>query len=245
VGSSADVEWFVRAVLEGHRARIKTGKGDEPLTIDLTEVPAAVRDAIKDQGDIDELKVKFALPVGEGVLHLHRTQPLVEGLAGHVLDTALDPLLAGKSLARRAGVVRTRRLETRTIAMLLRLRFHLIAKRGDEERALLAEDWQFVAFRGSTQSPEWLPTNEAEGLLTVQPDANIAPDLARLHLSKAIDSLPGIEAELNALANERGKTLLEAHRRLRKATRTTGTSQRIEPKLPVDILGIYLYLPVQ
>jgi hypothetical protein len=38
---------------------------------------------------------------------------------------------------------------------------------------------------------------------------------------------------------------LEAHRRVRKAVRMTGVTQEIEPKLPADILGVYVYLPAE
>ena len=57
------------------------------------------------------------------------------------------------------------------------------------------------------------------------------------------EGLLAIKPKLIALAKERGEALLEAHRRVRKATRATGTSQRIEPKLPVDVLGVFVYLP--
>jgi hypothetical protein len=36
----------------------------------------------------------------------------------------------------------------------------------------------------------------------------------------------------------------EAHRRVRKAARLAGARLIVEPKLPVDVLGVYLYLPV-
>jgi len=35
------------------------------------------------------------------------------------------------------------------------------------------------------------------------------------------------------------------HRRARKATRASGVTHRVEPKLPVDILGGYVYLPAE
>ena len=52
------------------------------------------------------------------------------------------------------------------------------------------------------------------------------------------------ESEEDLLA-KRSDALLDAHRRVRQATRTTGVSQHIEPQLPVDVLGVYVYLPVE
>ena len=242
IGSSVDAELFLKEALAGHGARIKNAKGSA-FTINLEEVPAAVRDAIKDHRDVKEFTAQFSLPVGEGVLYLHRTHPIVEGLGGYVLDSALDPLLAGRGLARRAGVMRTADVGKRTVALLLRLRSHIVTKQGAVERALLAEDWQLLAYRGSPESPEWLTEEEAEGLLLAKPAANIAADLAQSQLEPVLAGLKSQETHLADVTRKRGDELLEAHKRVRRATRARGISQRIEPKLPVDILGAYLYLP--
>jgi len=45
------------------------------------------------------------------------------------------------------------------------------------------------------------------------------------------------------IAKARGDSILEAHRRVRRAVRTTGVTQRIDHKPPVDVLGVYVYLP--
>lgn len=43
---------------------------------------------------------------------------------------------------------------------------------------------------------------------------------------------------------EMAETLLNAHRRVRTASRIKGIRYRVEPHLPPDVLGIYVYLPV-
>jgi len=239
IGSGVEVEQFIREVLAGHGAKV--GDGD-PVTINLSEVPAAVRDAIRDR-DLEEFQARFALPVKEGVLYLHRTHPIVEGMASYTLDTTLDPALSGKSLARRAGVIRSRGIAKRTTVLLLRTRFHLVTKRGATEQALLAEDWQLAAFAGAPTAAEWLPEAEAERLLAIRPETNVAPEIARVQLARILDGMDALREPLNDLARRRGEEILDAHRRVRKAMRITGVAQRIEPKLPVDVLGVYVYLP--
>jgi hypothetical protein len=45
------------------------------------------------------------------------------------------------------------------------------------------------------------------------------------------------------MAKARGEELLEAHRRVRQAAKMKDVSYRVEPQLPPDVLGIYVYLP--
>ena len=46
-----------------------------------------------------------------------------------------------------------------------------------------------------------------------------------------------------AEAQEREEALLAAHRRVRTAAQARGVRYRVEPQLPLDLLGIYIYLP--
>ncbi len=128
--------------------------------------------------------------------------------------------------------------------LLLRERFRIETGRLNHTQELLAEDWQLVAYRGTTSAAEWLSRDEAEALLDAKPDANIAPDVARSHLERIIQTLPELDTELTRFAREDAEKIGDAHRRVRKATRLAGGRLIVEPKLPVDVLGVYLYLPV-
>ena len=134
---------------------------------------------------------------------------------------------------------------TQTTLLLLRLRFHLLVRRGrGAEEPLLAEDVLTLAFRGSPESPEWLGDEETEKLLQATPAANVDPGLAADRLRGMIDRVAGLQPELARRAQERGEALLDAHERVRSAARTPGgTSVRVEPHLPPDLLGVYVFLP--
>ena len=54
-----------------------------------------------------------------------------------------------------------------------------------------------------------------------------------------------IQPLLEELAWERAEELREAHRRVRKAASLSVMRLRVEPQLPPDILGMYVYLPNQ
>ena len=235
IGSGVNVENFVKDALLAHGATVE---GTKVLNFNLKEIPASLKDAI---GTRDTLRACFELPAGDGVQYLSRTHPIVEGLAAHVMNTALDPLIKG--VAYRAGVIRTKAVKRRTTLLLVRLRYHIITKSSAQEKKLLAEECELVAFEGAPENPEWVDGSVAEALLSAAPDENIGHTQASEFIRKVIEGFDYIRPRLVEIANERGEKLLQSHERVRRATRSKGVTHQVEPNLPPDVLGIYVYLP--
>jgi hypothetical protein len=141
IGSAADVEQFVRDVVN-----LSGGYVSEKSQAAAFHLPNK-QPLIQAAGNRETFLARFSLPVSEQTLYLSRTHPLVEGLAGYVLNTALDPLEEG--LARRASVIRTTGVQSRVTLLLLRYRFHILTRSRDRETPLLAEACQVVGYRGS------------------------------------------------------------------------------------------------
>ena len=100
---------------------------------------------------------------------------------GYVLDAALDPQLDRRRArpARRAGVMRTTAVTTRTTLLLARFRFHLDLPAPRRAPQLVAEDARIVAFRGTPDDPDLArPGRRSTTLLATQPDANVPADQA-------------------------------------------------------------------
>jgi superfamily II DNA or RNA helicase len=235
IGAGVDVAAFTRNALSAHRATVK---GTNVLDVDVTESPRALREAL---GGRAHFRARFELPVPNGEVYLSRTHPIVEGLASYVMDTALDAQAEG--VARRCGVIRTAAVERRTTLLLVRFRYHIVTRRGDDEQELLAEDSQVLAFAGSPASAQWFDAAAAEAVLAATPEGNVASDQAEHFLRQVIDGFDVLRPHLDDVARQRGEELLDAHRRVRTAARLRGVSQRVEPQLPADVLGIYVYLP--
>lgn len=258
IGSGVDVETFMKNALSAYGAVVSPQGGKQSdrnppgrdesrpyVAFDLTEVARGLRDAMGNTvSNSPRFKARFELPVQEGTLYLSRTHPLVEGLASYVMDLALDPLEVEKSVARRCGVIRTSHVSRRTTLLLVRLRYHIVTQRSTEEHALLAEDCQLLAFAGSPQNAEWLSDSQAiEALLAAASEANVYPEQASEFLRKVLDQFATLQPHLNQVAQEHGEELLNAHRRVRSAAQLRGVRYRVEPQLPLDVLGIYIYLP--
>jgi len=243
VGSGVDVAGFTQESLRGLGATIS---GKDTLKVDLRETPRALRDVLNRSSAGDVFEARFELPIEEGQLHLVRTHPLVESLSSYILETALDPLSADpliKTPAGRCGAIRTAQVERRMTLLLLRFRYHIITTRSKEEIPLLAEDCQVLAFAGSPQNAEWLDGVIAERLLGLIPDSNINSDQASEFVRKVEEGFESIRPHLDEVARQRGDELLEAHQRVRRASKVRNVQYRVEPQLPPDVLGIYVYLP--
>ena len=239
MGSSTDVSRFVQEAFKLHNA-VVSQKGTA-FKFDLKEVSKPLKDVL---GDISQtFDARFELPVPDKTVYLNRTHPIVESLASYILNTALDPLLKG--VARRCGAIITSKVQTRTTLLLLRYRYYIIATKEGKDIQLLAEDCQTAGFTGSPESATWLDSSKVEELLDAQPEANISPDRASSFILRVIDGYGLIRPKLEELALSRGEELLDAHRRVRTAAQMKGIRYRVEPHLPPDVLGAYVFLPVQ
>ena len=243
IGSGADVERFVTSAVHAYGGAVsRNGSDSGPTRLDVAETPRALRDVLRLGGET-ELRVGFDLPVSDGATYLGRTHPLVAALASHTLDAALDFTL--ESPARRCGVIRTDLVARRTHLLLCRFRLNLVeSTRGTPERALLAEDSGLLAFAGPPSDPDWLTSEEARRLLGASPVGNVGAAQAHSFLREVIDGLGLVHAELNAEARERAGRLETAHRQVRDShTRARRVRYVATPHLPVDVLGVFVFLP--
>lgn len=201
-----------------------------------------VESRTKNRLDLPEaLQVMFVLPAAESHTYLARTHPFVERLATDVMNTALDPL--EKSVARRAGAMRTKSVSTRTTLLLCRFRFQLQTQGQNLDHTCLTEECALLAFTGTPERATWLDDSTAKGLLIARPDGNIEPDLASNYVSKVTGDAGHILPHIRSVMEQRATDLLEAHRRVRTAAKARGIRYQVTPQGEPDILGVYVYLP--
>jgi len=237
IGMGVDLENFVHDALQGLGAAFSQDR--KGTRVDLAECPKGLKDALP--VDEEQILVRYQTPAPEKGMLLSRIHPFVESLASYVLDTALDPI--GKSIASRCGVIRTEAVSARTTLILLRHRMHLIVNREGRDYPLLAEDADLLAFQGAPDQAKWLERDQAEKLLLAIPSDNVVPEQIRNFLQVVLDGMPHLASRLEEACGERAEALLQAHRRVRQATKTKGTL-RVEAQCPPDVLGIYVLLPM-
>jgi len=181
--------------------------------------------------------VAFTTPIPEGVEYVGRNHPLVEGLARHLLEDALENV--NNPTAARCGVTVTDAVEKPTILLLLRLR-HLLES--PLHPSLLAEECLVAGFTGPPSNPLWLSSESAMELMQqAEPVGDIPPARKLLEMDELLRHIGELEKELRQIAQERSLALSQSHRRVRAITKSGKI--RVKPQLPMDILGIYILQP--
>ena len=252
VGSGADVERFTRAVLRAYGAIPQPTTNSADVTFDLTPLDPTIRDALT--VDTDTIAVNYSPPAPTGTVEWSRTHPSVRGLAAHVLDCALDPVLSGdQHLTARCGAMRTGDVTERTTLLLCRTRM-IITTSGRHKSSAVAEETLLAAFEGPPEDPQWLPTDQAEQLLQAAPSGNVASAPARFFINQVLNTENKWRPHVHELAKNQAAQLESAHNRVRTADRRTGGHIRtgttrgtgravVKAQQPTDILGIYVFLP--
>ena len=244
LGGKRDVARFIRSAAARLGAQIDSrGEVDR---LPVNHLPQPLQDRLGTIGFTSTAKLSFAHPVPIGADYIHRAHPLVSAFADHVAEQALNSVYS--QIGSRASAVFTRGVDKRTLLFLLRQRCQLlIEKRRADGRYtlhkhLLAEECLAVAKKGHDVC-ELFREEEALSLLSLEPARNM-PEAQKSHLiGQALDELPTLEALFNRIAKEQAERLLADHRRIREASDASGLRFKVTPVLPVDKIGIYVFMP--
>lgn len=238
IGGELDVKHFVESAVRAHRGAVEPHPdGSATLLVDNT--PVALRDRLA--LDRHRARVAYRQPASAQATVVSRTHPLVTSLAGHVLDTALDPVQPG--VAARAGVMRSSAVSKRTTVVLARFRHQVVVKRRNRaEHPMLAETAAVLAFTGPPSDPTWLDADASEALLNAAPTGSVSEIQSEDFLEETLIDLEAWRSTLDERASVLAEELAQSHRRVRDGGRVGGTVE-VTPTLPVDVLGAYVVLP--
>lgn len=247
LGGSEDVARFVGLAAERLGAPLDRRNGCSVLPV--AHLPQPLQKRLEAGGLAGPAaRLAFSQPPPPGAVHVHRAHALVSAMADFVAEEALD---GGRTdVGARASAMFTRGVETRTVLYLLRLRSHLeVEKRGADggfapHRSLLAEECLGVAACGGAGAGEPMADADVLDLLSLEPGRNMEVGQKTRLIRQAVDALPRLDATFARVAEVRARALLADHRRIRDASRVLGLQYRVVPALPVDVIGVYVFLPM-
>lgn len=245
LGGQDDVARFVHLATRRMGASLENHKKYARLPV--LHLPKPLQDRLNSLGIDGSTKVTFTQPASAGAHYIHRTHPLVSTLADYISERSLDT--GSPEIGARTSAIFTREVNVRTVLYLLRLRHQIQVERRQPDgqyipsKSLLSEECLGIAVRG-TDTPELLEEEESLSLLSMEPHRNMA-DGQKAHLIRqALGNLQSLEDIFGHIAKKQAQRLLTDHRRIRVASDIRGFRYNVIPALPVDKIGIYVFMPI-
>ncbi len=238
LGTGEDVLRFARSALNAFGAALP--QNGRKATIPLSPLPEPVRERLEVLGLKDELTIHF-----DGLQAPTRSHPLVATLAEHIVEATLEE--GERSRLPRASVWRSREVsEIQTVA-LVRMRFRIFMKTRAGESMRIAE--QVGAFRLLGRDGATLVADEALAILSSPVAQDVPVQVAGRMVPEALARIDAAADRIERYAAALARTLEEDHRRVarsgagRAAQIDIGLA-RVEPILPIDVVGLFVVLPV-
>ncbi len=229
LGTQADVQRFVHSACARLNAPLEPARKQQFRFLPQ-HLPEALRQRLADEGITKPLLLDFN--------ELHRSHPLVSVLAEHLLETSLT---GEAGIAARCAATVTDAVEVVTTVYLLRLRHQLSYVRRREPFQMMAEETVALAVVGRS-NPQWLEGEAVARLLECTPTGNLPAEAIQREIRTAMGFIVAHPQQLQTLAEQRAKTLLADHQRVRDAARDIG-QYSVNACLPVDVMGVYVLLP--
>ncbi|QTX31823.1 DEAD/DEAH box helicase [Aminithiophilus ramosus] len=246
VGRPETVYRFVDSAL-GELFGVRAEKDPKALTLDLprSAFPEKLRPWLEEASRKGEARLAFRAPLPEGRRYWGRNHDAVEALCRAVLAEALAPSPDGSAPPRvaRAAVVLSHAVRERTVLYVLRAR-HVIDDRRAKKR-MVAEE---ILLRGLAGEERSVVENDVVERLMENPMAagDLPLSVQAAQLERELSMIEGLRPGFDALALTRARELISQHERYYRALGTESRSDRfrvVEPVIPMDILGIYIFLP--
>lgn len=239
VGNPEVVYSFVHDVMQDIYAK-NTKTNDEECILNFAglEIPETLSKFFKNRNSIS-----FKAPVPEGTTYWGRNSDAVELLCEKVLAEATHHQQNNR-FAARAAVVKSRNVNERTVIFLLRAR-HVIKDLKLNGSNMVAEEILTRGYR--TVSKSILTKEEVSDLMkNPAPAGDLSPEIQQRQLQRELDTIGEKQADFDAFAKERAELLIQEHERYYKALGEKRKSDRfkvVEPVIPLDVLGIYIFVP--
>jgi hypothetical protein len=166
-----------------------------------------------------------------------RNHPFVTFLSQRILGLAFHPKNPEDNF--RCGAAYTNAVKTRTVILLLRVRY-LLNRRGQTDQ--FAEEVVTTGYSSEGGKLQWLPANSKSllDLLENEAVANITPSEKKERIQRALEEATAHRSQLKEIADDRAKEMEEAHHRLKQ--QIGGAKVKVTAYAP-DILGIHVLLP--
>lgn len=188
------------------------------------------------------IKISFRSPMPEGFQYIGRNHPLTQDLTQYIINQSLN---RGNHRASRAAVLKTNSVSKKTVLLLLRIR--IVVKQKNTNTQFLAEEMVVWGYAGKLTEENYLSKEQAMNLfLNAVAVKNLSDYEQKQWLKPELDWIQNSESFqkiTNSITKERTERFLLSHSKFSKHLSNNPTYEIVEPFLPVDTMGIYIFLP--
>ena len=246
LGEKKEVAQFVQLATERLGAGLEGGDGYSRLPV--MHMPIQLQERLENFGFQQATRIAFDYPVRRNTFYIHRAHPLVMTLADYIAEQSLTA--NGANVGARACAIFTNEVQLHTTLHLLRLRFQLQVDRREANggqyhplKSLLVEECIGVEVRGRA-APKLLTDTETCRLLKLKSGRNMSEGQKKQYVSRALGEIESLDVKFAEIARDRSETLRRDHRRIRDASDAKGLRYQVTPALPVDKIGVYVFIPM-
>lgn len=201
-------------------------------------IPQRIRELLTDKS---EILISFLSPTPIKYKYIGRNHPFTEHLSQYIINSALN---GQTSSAARAAVLRSKDVDSKTVLFQFRVRNVIAEQRSNKE--IVAEEMWLWGYTGGLPDNQFIGKEKALVLLmSARATQNLELPEQKYWLDQELEWVLNektFRQITDPVAYERSEQLVESHTRFRKLV--NGSRYKVvEPVLPMDVLGIYIFLP--
>ncbi len=235
-----DVKAVEQFVIESLRfIGVQVDKVKDGYKVYTMNIPQRIRELLTDKSDI---LISFLSPTPIKYKYIGRNHPFTEHLSQYIINSALN---GQTSSAARAAVLRSRNVDRKTVLFQFRVRNVIAEQRSNKE--IVAEEMWLWGYTGGLSDNQFIGKEKALNLLmSAKATQNLELPEQQYWLDQEMEWVLNektFRQITDPVAYERSEQLVESHTRFRKLV--NGSRYKVvEPVLPMDVLGIYILLPI-
>lgn len=236
IGNPKDVKDFVINSLSLLGVQLSEYKKGYKLYIQ--NLPEELKSILPPQS---EILISFDSPTPEGYIYIGRNHLFVEQICNFLIANSLNHNLQYGPA--RSAVIKTNDVKIKTTLLLFRVRN--VIEDSIKNNQIVSEEMIMLGYEGSPGNDfKFISRSNAHNLMfNSLPSENISPESKKDFLENELKIITRLKEELDKIALSQAEKLVEAHERFRKAVGGTKYNA-IKPVLPMDLMGIYILLPI-
>ncbi|MBQ9396138.1 MAG: DEAD/DEAH box helicase [Proteobacteria bacterium] len=246
LGTQEDVERFTKRAMAYLNCTPKSIQA-KLYQCPLSAMPLEIAERLEAEGIRgSSVAIDFDFPAHAKALPIRRSHPLVSVLAESMLEHSLshtDMNIPDAVALGRVGAWVADGIDKMVTVVLARCRHQLTIQKPKDSSTLIVEEAISLAWIGKKTLIDGLDVIQQLQKNAIE---DLLPHVRNRKIEEALKFVEEHKADIDDYARKRADILLEDHKHVREMSNTRFTSRisyKVQPLLPVDIIGVFVMMP--